>query len=79
MSKMRSSAAYRIAWPDLELTLTDASDRVVVRRAFAPGEYVGAGTEVARGIPGNGENVITLFLDASETSQAGYRLYLFYP
>ena len=76
---IRNRAAYPIAWPYLELTLTDASDSVVARRAFAPGEYVGIGRDAARGIPGNGENVITLFLDASETSQAGYRLYLFYP
>jgi len=76
---IRNRAAYAIAWPYLELTLTDASDRVVARRAFAPGEYAAAGADPARGIPANGENVVTLFVDASETSQAGYRLYLFYP
>lgn len=76
---IRNRAAYAIAWPYVELTLTDASDRVVARRAFAPSEYAGSIARPDRGIPGNGEDLVTLFLDASETSQAGYRLYLFYP
>jgi len=76
---IRNRAPYAIALPYLELTLTDASDQVVVRRAFAPADYVGRASDPAAGIPGNGENVVKLFLDASTTAQAGYRLYLFYP
>jgi predicted Zn finger-like uncharacterized protein len=74
---IRNRAAYPIAWPYLELTLTDASDHVVARRAFEPGDYAAA--DVRQGIAGNGEQVVRLFFDASETLQAGYRLYLFYP
>ena len=33
----------------------------------------------ASGIAPNGEVLVRLFLDASATSQAGYRVYLFYP
>ena len=76
---IRNRAGYAIAWPYLELTLTDVSERVVARRALPPTEYAGAGTDVARGIPANGEDVVRLYLDASATSQSGYRLYLFYP
>jgi predicted Zn finger-like uncharacterized protein len=76
---IRNRAPYTIALPYLELTLTDASDQVVVRRAFAPADYVGRASDPAAGIPGNGENAVKLFLDASATAQAGYRLYLFYP
>ena len=76
---IRNRAAYPIAWPYLELTLTDVSERVVARRAFPPSEYAGAGTDVAHGIPANGEDLVRLYLDASATSQSGYRLYLFYP
>ena len=74
---IRNRAPYPIAWPYLELTLTDPSDHVVARRAFEPGDY--AATDITHGIAGNGEQVVTLFLDASATLQAGYRLYLFYP
>ncbi|HLX27829.1 MAG TPA: DUF3426 domain-containing protein [Casimicrobiaceae bacterium] len=76
---IRNRASYPIAWPHLELTLTDASDNVVARRALAPTEYAGPAADPAGGIPGNGEDLVTLFIDASQTSQAGYRLYLFYP
>lgn len=76
---IRNRASYPIALPYLELTLTDSSDQVVVRRAFAPAEYIGGTSNPAAGIPGDGETLVKLFLDASATAQAGYRLYLFYP
>jgi predicted Zn finger-like uncharacterized protein len=76
---VRNRAPYAIAYPYLELTLTDASDRVVARRSFAPAEYAGGTANVGAGIPADGEKIVKLFLDASATSQAGYRLYLFYP
>jgi hypothetical protein len=50
-----------------------------VRRALAPAEYAGGTANLAAGIAGNGEVAVKLFLDASATSQSGYRVYLFYP
>ncbi len=76
---VRNRSGYALAYPDLELTLTDASDQVVVRRAFAPSEYLVSGADRDAGIPGNHEQFIRLFIDASATNQAGYRVYLFYP
>jgi predicted Zn finger-like uncharacterized protein len=76
---VRNRAAYALTYPYLELTLTDAQDQVVVRRAFAPGEYLSGTVDLGAGLPGNGEAALKLFIDASATTQAGYRLYLFYP
>jgi predicted Zn finger-like uncharacterized protein len=76
---VRNRATYPVAFPHLELTLTDAQDQVVVRRALAPAEYTGGTTNIAAGIMGNGEVAIKLFVDASATTQSGYRVYLFYP
>ncbi len=76
---VRNRSGYALAYPNLELTLTDASDQVVVRRAFAPSEYLAGGADRDAGIPGNHEQLIRLFIDASSTNQAGYRVYLFYP
>ena len=76
---IRNRAGHAIAYPYLELTLTDSSDRIVARRALAPSDYAGGTAEPRQGIPPNGERVIRLFLDASASQQAGYRLYLFYP
>jgi predicted Zn finger-like uncharacterized protein len=75
----RKRASYPIGFPHLELTLTDAQDAVVVRRALTPVEYASGTTNTAAGIPANGEVPVKLFIDASATSQAGYRLYLFFP
>ena len=76
---IRNRAGHAIAFPYLELMLTDSSDRVVVRRAFPPAEYASGSADIAAGIPPNGEHVVRMFLDASATQQAGYRVYLFYP
>ena len=76
---LRSRAVWALAYPYLELTLTDTQDRVVVRRALAPGDYAGGTADLQRGIAPNGEVAVKLFIDASATSQAGYQLYMFYP
>jgi predicted Zn finger-like uncharacterized protein len=76
---VRSHAAWPLAYPHLELTLTDATDQVVVRRALGPAEYASGTADVSRGVAPNGEVSIKLFIDASATTQAGYRLYMFYP
>jgi predicted Zn finger-like uncharacterized protein len=76
---MRNRAATPLAYPYLELTLTDSNDQVVVRRALAPTDYASGTADIGGGIPANGEVVVKLFIDASATTQAGYRLYLFYP
>ncbi len=78
-ASVRSHAAWPLAYPFLELTLTDAKDDVVVRRALGPADYAGGTADVGRGIAPNGEVPIKLFIDASATVQAGYRLYMFYP
>jgi predicted Zn finger-like uncharacterized protein len=76
---VRNHANYAVDYPHLELTLTDAQDNVVVRRALAPPEYAGGTVDVGSGIARNGEVAVKLFIDASATTQAGYRVYLFYP
>lgn len=76
---IRNRANYAVEYPHLELTLTEGQGQVVVRRALTPAEYAGGTTNLAAGIPSNGEVAVKLFLDASATTQSGYRVYLFYP
>ena len=76
---VRNRASWPLAYPHLELTLTDAQDRVVVRRALAPADYAGGTADLSRGIAAAGEVSLKVFIDASATVQAGYRLYMFYP
>lgn len=76
---IRNRAGYSVAYPYLELTLKDAADQVVVRRALAPADYASGTADIATGIAANGEVLVKLFIDASATTQSGYLLYLFYP
>ena len=76
---IRNRAAHALGYPYLELTLSNAQDQIVVRRAFAPGEYLSGAANLDTGIAGNAELTVKLFIDASTTSQAGYQVYLFYP
>ena len=76
---IRNRAPYPLAYPYLELTLSDTQDQPVVRRAFAPSEYISGAADPAIGIAGNTELQVKLFIDASATMQAGYQVYLFYP
>ena len=76
---IRNRATIALAYPHLELTLSDSNDQTVVKRALAPAEYASGTAQIAAGIPANGEVLVKLFIDASATSQVGYRLYLFYP
>lgn len=76
---IRNRATHALAYPYLELTLSNAQDQIVVRRAFAPGEYLSGAADLDSGIAGNAELAVKLFIDASTTSQAGYQVYLFYP
>ena len=78
-STLRNRAPYPVAYPYLELTLSDTQDRVVVRRAFSPQEYASGAADVDGGISANSELNVKLFIDASATTQAGYQVYLFYP
>lgn len=76
---VRNRAPYPLMYPYIELTLSDAHDQAVVRRAFAPDEYISGAANPQTGIAGNSELPVKLFIDASATTQAGYQVYLFYP
>jgi hypothetical protein len=81
---IRNRLPYPLAYPYLELTLSDIQkqtqqDVVVVRRAFAPREYISGAADLDTGLAPNGELSVKLFVDASATTQAGYQVYLFYP
>jgi predicted Zn finger-like uncharacterized protein len=76
---IRNRANYALAYPYIELTLSDAQDQIVVRRAFAPAEYLSAAADPVAGVAPNAEVPVKLFVDASATTQAGYQVYLFYP
>jgi predicted Zn finger-like uncharacterized protein len=77
---IRNRAPFAQEHPALELTLTDAADRPVVRRVLRPGDYLARPPEaLAAGIAPGGESVLRVHLDTGSLRATGYRLYLFYP
>lgn len=76
---LRNLAAHAQAWPSLELTLTDAHDRPLVRRVLAPRDYLPSADVIAAGFPARGEQQVQLELRAAGVPAVGYRLYLFFP
>jgi hypothetical protein len=76
---LRNQARHRLAFPHLELELTDLGGQSTVRRVFAPVEYAGGAADFANGMPANAEWNVKIFLDASGVRAGGYSLYLFYP
>lgn len=76
---LKNRAPFVQAYPHLELTLTDVRDQPVIRRVFAPADYLGEGIDVAAGFAANADLPVNLWLDAGDSGASGYRLYLFYP
>ncbi len=56
--KLVNEATFAQPWPDLQVTLTDRDGRVVGRRTFPPGRYLGEGQP---GVLGSGELGVVLF------------------
>ena len=76
---LHNRAAYTQAYPNLELTLTDAQDKALARRTFRPIEYLKSGEDEKQGLAANRELSVKLNLDITSLKASGYRLFLFYP
>lgn len=75
---LRNRAPFPQAYPQLELTLTDAKDQMVARRVLTAAEYAPQ-TDQASGFPPKSDLAVKLHADLGDLKAAGYRLYLFYP
>lgn len=73
----RSSTAQ--AWPNLELSLNDGTERVIVRRVFAPREFPLSAAGIAQGLAANSEKPVRLSFMLNQLQAAGYRVVAFYP
>jgi predicted Zn finger-like uncharacterized protein len=75
---LHNRAEFTLAYPKLELSLTDIQDRVVARRVFIPSEYLKAGEDPKLGLSSNREISIQIHLDTFDLKPSGYKLFLFY-
>lgn len=75
---LANRASHAMAWPVLELTLTDVEDQPLARRMFAPSEYLPSGKMETAGIQARSEIPFNLQLQSKGLKAAGYRLRMFY-
>ncbi|VVD73561.1 hypothetical protein PEP31012_00740 [Pandoraea eparura] len=76
---IRNQADYAVAWPSLELTLSDIDGKPVVRRVFSASDYVADATLRVAGLAPHNERTIRLRLTAQAALASNYRVLAFYP
>jgi len=76
---LRNQGSLVQAWPSIELELTDANDKPVLRRVFAPAEYLPQGTSAAAGFGARSEQPIKLHFALAELKPSSYHIFIFYP
>ena len=71
---LRSYASYDLAYPALDLVLTNANEHALARRIFTPDEYLDQTRDPQAGISANAEITVALDLDTGNLNAAGFRL-----
>jgi predicted Zn finger-like uncharacterized protein len=78
-TQLRNQGDSVQAWPSLELTLSDADDKPLVRRVFGPRDYLPAGPLAANGFAAHSEQPVKLHFRVEEPAPSGYHIAVFYP
>ena len=71
---LRNHAGHAVAYPALDLVLTNANDHTLARRIFLPAEYLGGGRDPRGGLAAHAELTVRLALDTGNLGAAGFRL-----
>jgi hypothetical protein len=78
---LRNHRDTALAYPAIEITLTDARDDAVIRRVFLPTDYLrdDRRLHLNDGLAPNSEFTVRLTFTTSGVPTIGYRANLFYP
>jgi predicted Zn finger-like uncharacterized protein len=76
---LRNQSKTPQAWPHIELALNDNADKPVLRRVFAPREYLASPADVGKGFGPRSEQSIKLYFQLTELKASGYHISIFYP
>ncbi|WP_229205694.1 DUF3426 domain-containing protein [Duganella sp. Leaf126] len=76
---LKNSSGTAQAWPHIELVLDDANDKTVLRRVFAPRDYLDPGVDIAQGFPARSEQPVKLYFELKQSRASGYHIAVFYP
>lgn len=78
-TSLRNQSATAQSWPHIELILNDSADKPVLRRVFAPRDYLPAGADLASGFLPRSEQSVKLYFELSRVKASGYHIAVFYP
>lgn len=78
-TSLRNQSATAQSWPHVELILNDGADKPVLRRVFAPRDYLPAGADVMSGFLPRSEQPVKLYFELSRVKASGYHIAVFYP
>ncbi len=73
---LRNHAGFDVAYPALDLVLTNANDHTLARRIFLPADYLGSNRDQRAGLAANAELTVRLTLGTGSLGAAGFRLAL---
>ncbi|WP_295996058.1 DUF3426 domain-containing protein, partial [Rugamonas sp.] len=82
---LRNSGAITQTWPHIELVLNDNADKPVLRRVFAPRDYLSAPADstpaalAAQGFAPHSEQSVKLYFEIVQLKASGYHIAVFYP
>jgi hypothetical protein len=76
---LRNRGNFALAFPNLELTLTDALGQAVARRVLTPESYLRDAGVLSAGIATGDERTLKLFLHAGGVPADGYKIERYYP
>jgi len=77
-SSITNNANYPQAYPNIELTLTNTDDKVIIKKLILPKDYLSSDQKAEDGLPAHEVKTIKLPLYVDKTSVAGYRILLVY-
>ncbi|QBE64458.1 DUF3426 domain-containing protein [Pseudoduganella lutea] len=75
---LRNQSRSVQAWPHIELVLNNGADKPVLRRVFAPRDYLGKGA-LAQGFRPRSEQAVKLYFKLDGLRASGYRIAIFHP
>jgi predicted Zn finger-like uncharacterized protein len=75
---LRNQGSLVQAWPSIQLELTDANDKPVLRRVFSPADYLPQGVSAAAGFAARSEQPVRLNFALTELKPSGYHMIIFY-
>lgn len=76
---LHNNSASVQAWPSIELILTDATDKIVLRRVLAPRDYLGSEADLDQGFAARSEHAVKLYFELARINASGYHIAVFYP